>query len=618
MRKSLERRLLVTSVYAGVVLLLALLALFFRGFSESVGDARVSGSYAALPVLRPRTLQNLTVSWNGLALRFARGSTPSLQGIETTDAGADIIFDGNVRLRLAPGGDVGGSVSISAVASAGGSGTPFLIPFSVPGALSSDTDSHALSWNRAGVTYSLSLPSGARADADTRVISLPLGAGALSLKTAGIRSAAAQTRVAVLAPVRAPARAPAAKLPDEKSMPTQDQMQAAVSRYLDVAYAGWTGSRFSGSDGTWKAREGSAQFSEEIGMALVAESLQRGTSAQILPLWADAFSRNQRGVPDGQLTFSTSPFIGGLPDFLKRSQVRAAALVQQASSLLSKSDNALLAIPGLVLLLENHSSHDLLQQALTFITGRNVAALDPVQAVGLLEALVDVTKDEPAGSASSPSPALAKLRELVDMKILPAVRTIDAGVFLESAAGRVDVKQSVRCGALLLQAGGLLQHSLAAAAGRGLIVSALHLAEDDGWLPATLTLSAGRVGERAGSVAPESVYPFLPAGRYLPREVSLARLLGPGAWMWGAAPMVSAESSAVQTKLVLAFPAGVAHNFLIQGVPQFKQIQLHGIPWHTDPTYFKYSDGWAYDGASRTLYFKLTGRQANEEIDIFY
>jgi hypothetical protein len=281
--------------------------------------------------MRARTLQNLTVTWNGLALRFSRGSTPALQGIETTDGGADILFDGDVRLRLAPGADVGGSLAISAVAPASGAsaGAPLLIPYSVTGALSRQSDGGALLWNRAGATYLLSLPSGARADEDTRVLSLPLGAGALSLKAAGITSIAAEPRAA--ASRVAPARAPSQRLPDEKSMPADDQVQAAVSRFLDVAYAGWTGSRFSAADGTWKSRDGSAQFSEEIGVALVAESLQRGTAAQVLPLWTDAFGRNARSASGGQLSLSTSPFVGGLPDFLKLSQPRAAALVAQAS-----------------------------------------------------------------------------------------------------------------------------------------------------------------------------------------------------------------------------------------------------------------------------------------------
>ena len=57
---------------------------------------------------------------------------------------------------------------------------------------------------------------------------------------------------------------------------------------------------------------------------------------------------------------------------------------------------------------------------------------------------------------------------------------------------------------------------------------------------------------------------------------------------------------------------------MIQNVRPFSMIRMHGIPWHTDPSYAKYSDGWAYDSGTRTLYVKLTGRQPREEMDIRY
>ena len=68
--------------------------------------------------------------------------------------------------------------------------------------------------------------------------------------------------------------------------------------------------------------------------------------------------------------------------------------------------------------------------------------------------------------------------------------------------------------------------------------------------------------------------------------------------------------------MVVAYPVGVPHYMAIQGLKPFTQIRLHSIPWHSDPTYMKYSDGWTYDAGSRTLYLKLKGRAAQEEIDI--
>ena len=55
---------------------------------------------------------------------------------------------------------------------------------------------------------------------------------------------------------------------------------------------------------------------------------------------------------------------------------------------------------------------------------------------------------------------------------------------------------------------------------------------------------------------------------------------------------------------------------IIQGIGPFSLLKLHGIPWHSDPIYFKYSDGWTYDAKARTLFMKVTGRSDRETIDI--
>jgi hypothetical protein len=104
----------------------------------------------------------------------------------------------------------------------------------------------------------------------------------------------------------------------------------------------------------------------------------------------------------------------------------------------------------------------------------------------------------------------------------------------------------------------------------------------------------------------------------VPREISLSRQWSPGSWVWTSARLVSAAGTSAESRLLLAYPVGVPHHLAIQGVAPFTQIRLHGIAWRTDPAYAQYSDGWAYDSGSRTLFLKLTGRTEQEEIDIRY
>jgi hypothetical protein len=71
-------------------------------------------------------------------------------------------------------------------------------------------------------------------------------------------------------------------------------------------------------------------------------------------------------------------------------------------------------------------------------------------------------------------------------------------------------------------------------------------------------------------------------------------------------------------RLLLGYPAGVPHYFVIQGVGPFAEVRIHGIPWHADPAFARYSDGWAYDAAAHLFSGKLTGRTSREEIDILF
>lgn len=616
MRKIPTGHLRIPTVYGGVVLLLLLLAFFARSFSLGIGDARVAGRYVLFPLFRPRALQSLTLSWNGMALRFSRSSTPALEGFETSDAGIDIVLAHNVRLRVTPGNDLNGSLSISPEASSTGAlAGPLVIPFTLSGPPQEPAAGSALSWERGGRTYLLSLPAGARVDAESRLLTLPLGSTAVTLSMAG---APVMTASARAMPRRAPARS--TQLPEEKSLPSADQMQAAVARYVDAAYAGWTGTRFSAEDALWKMPDGSAKFSDDIGVGLLAESLYRGTWERLLPIWSEAIARQQDRVPGQKLSLRTSPYAGDVRDYVRTLQSRAAAEVDRARALLTRSDASLFATQGILTLLAVHGTPDQLQAARTLMTSVSAAGLDTAAALGLLDGLLEYAQEMSAGANATENrdrDAARAARELIDRRILPSVRATDAGVFLESStSGQSDVSDNIRCGSLLLQAGTVLDYSRAAAIGRGLIVASLSLGDETGFLPGMLTLAAGRVASRQGVLAAESVYGLLPLDRYLPREIPLSPQLGPGAWIWTAARLISVTSSDAEASLVVAYPVGVPHYLAIQGLRPFTQIRLHSIPWHSDPSFMKYSDGWAYDADSRTLSLKLKGRAAQEEIDI--
>ena len=397
-------------------------------------------------------------------------------------------------------------------------------------------------------------------------------------------------------------------------MPTADALQAALTKFLDAAYDGWSQSRSSPATGQWKMADGSLGFSGDIGIGLLAESIARGTWQRSISLWTDAVAQQARRVGDAPVALATSTYLGTVRDFARDIDARTASELENVRGLLQKKDASLLVAPDFMQVVLASGDSDLSQKALAFLAELNPAALDMPSSLGLLSGLVDY--GEIAGANES---ITRFLREILDKRILLSVSTADSGVYLVTdKAGHCDILSSVRAGSLLLRAGSLLRYSLASAVGRGLVASGVGLADVSGFLPATLSLSGGHIGAREGSLAPESLYTLLPLARLVPKKIPVAAALGPGAWIWTSARLVSAEGSTTDASITLAYPVGIPHHFVIRGVKAFTQIRLHAIPWHTDPTYAKYSDGWAYDAATRTLFVKLTGRTDQESISIHY
>ena len=602
-------RLLKTAVYAAVAIIAVLVVLAARGFSRDVGDAHLAGRFLFLPLARSRTPAQLALTWNGLTLHFSRGGNPSLQGFQSEGAATDIVFDDGSRLRLLPGSDAGGSLSLTPVGAASGAGAAtVVVRFTLQGVLQEPPPAGAaLAWKHAGRSFLLSLPAGGESDPEAGMLTLPLaGSAPAVLQAQGVAP------VTGTAP-SATTSLSAARVPREEDMPAADRMQAAVSSFLDAAWRGWSSTRYSASDGTWRLADGTRGFSEDLGVGLLSQSVARGTWQTALAQWSDALARRQKRGTPASLTYVTSAYVGGVRDFAAALQQTSRAGAAQVQDLLQRSDASVLRLSGLVPLLVDHGSADLLQRAGRFLATRSSAGLDEDSALGLGADLLDYRT-----LVSADESMLRLLTDVVQKRILPAVRATDSGVFLDSGDGTSDLRTDVLAGALLLRAGPAIGSSLASAVGRGLLVSSLALSDEEGFLPAVLTIRGGRLRDREGTVSPESIYPLLPSVPFVPREIPLASQMGDGSWVWTSARLVSAAGASPGMTLLFSYPRGIPYHMVIHGVRPFSLLKLHGIPWHSDPAYFKYSDGWEYDRSSQTLFMKVTGRVDPEEIDITY
>ena len=162
--------------------------------------------------------------------------------------------------------------------------------------------------------------------------------------------------------------------------------------YADAAYQGWSVSRYLAADARWQLADGTPGFSEDIGIGLLAESITRGTWQRMFPLWSSAVAQQQRRAPQAALSFTTSAYTGGTRDFAKALQDRTAQQVVQVRALLERSDNQLLLTRGVVTLLADHASPDLLQKTSAFLAGRTPSSMDIPAVAGLVGALLDYSR----------------------------------------------------------------------------------------------------------------------------------------------------------------------------------------------------------------------------------
>ena len=506
-------------VYGAAVVVLLAAALFARGFSRDVGDGRVAGRFTFFPLLGSHIPDDLTLTWNGLALHFTHSMTPALTGIDTSAGSTDLLFDGDVRLRLTPGTDAGGSITISPVGGAQSAAPAVIVvPYSVSGVVLDQPQVTGLAWERAGRTFLFTLPKGARNDADDGTVTLPLSASAWTavLHVEGV-TAAAQ------APTVPRAAAESNRLPAETAMPSEEKLQSALAAFADAAYSGWSDTRYAAASSQWSLADGGSGVSEDLGVGLLAESISRGTWQKMSALWSTARAAHDKESTSVALDAATSAYVGGVRDYLNVVQAASDSLLARAGVAFDKSDTSILQVHGLVPLLVNHGTAAMVARAGTFLAGRTANGLDVQAAAGLVEALLDyctlVHRDEAF---------VGVMKETINRTLLASVRPTDAGVFLETGPGTSEVQSGVFCGALLVRAGAFLDSSLARAVGRALLVSALSLSDEKGYLPASLAIAGGHVKSRSGTLAPESIYTQLPLGRYIPRETSLATQLGAG------------------------------------------------------------------------------------------
>lgn len=598
-----SRRLPFLSIilYSSFVLILVYLAVFAQGFSLSFLDVRLSGRYKPIPLFGTRKIRELTLSYNGLEIYFSRADTlafeipgegiktHAVESLSTYSDGADILFEGGIAIRLRSASGSKGAYTLAVDDANGRSGSTVAVPFRVRAEIKKSDAAPILSWSLKEKSYILSLPVASRVDSGAGRLLLAAGSG-------GIRFGSTEPSL----------DDPYASWLSIESPLSDRVYQERVSAFADGAFAAWTKSLGSA--------DSAVVFREQLGQALIAESIARGSYMRHRSAYQQVLGRRLQHDAGPSLKLTSSPYIGNLAEYVRRLQNGEAGDIDAIRTRLASSDMAIFDFPGIVPFLLDHGPFSLVQEVLALLEDSDRPVPEVSSVLGMLEACLDCLQYLDASA-----PLSSRASAIIERRILPSISKTDRGILLvEKKGSPVDVRDNLNAAYLLNRAVGPLKLPVLDSIARGLLSASLGLQGDGAALPAFVTLSGNSVTATRGSLPPETVYDLVMTDRYLPEEVPLYRTLGPGTWIWTAARLEAAEGKPESLTLTLSFPAGLPHYLVLQGIKSIGQITLHGTDWRPDKGYSQYSDGWTYDAEGKTLFLKVTNKQEKEQIVISY
>ena len=577
-----------------------------ESFQDNLGPLVVTGSYSKSLSGR-KMIRDITVSCNDVRLRFgrrklllkdpgpARSRRLRVLAYSRSDQGVELACSEGLRLRFTLAGEMGATVILQPVIPSGLGGLRIL---SLPLELREDSGERVRGIpllrlaGRSGVRYA-ALPAGSHID---------LKAARLEVNLQG-----AEEEPLVAFERVDPARDEPYVYWFSRRGPLADETRyrEGLAGFLDHAYSYW--------NRVLVGTPGDLAIAEDLGACLLSEAALRGEYRRLLPAVAAAV----RARAGSGLTYRVAAYVGYLQGFQAASQRRSAELIDGITEAIRRSDPAVLDTPDLIRLIVNRGPFSLAEEALRLADAVDRSGAPVSRLLSLLDAYTAA-----AGLIDSGQPIRQKISELVDAWLLPSVLQTREGLFLTQLAGEheglSDIQASVRAGRLFLQAAEITGRPPLALVGRNLMLSALALADSEGFVPARGTVTSGRFRPQNGQLPPEQLYGYVAQARYLPQEYSLYSHLAPGAWLYTAAVPVQIKVNGGQYRFSFGFPTGGSHYFLLQGIRPMQSVMLHEILWKPDPEYSLYSDGWVYDPGTQTLFGKITQRRPEEDLVINY
>jgi hypothetical protein len=373
---------------------------------------------------------------------------------------------------------------------------------------------------------------------------------------------------------------------------------AAVRSWRDRQYALW-------------ARFVQGRNDEDLVIAFLGEAVGRGTYQNAKSLVSSAFLNGNRR------SYGSSLYLGGIARTYPALGNADRERLSRLSRLIDERSPAILGEDHPFEYLALRASPGLMDRAAALARDIDPAALDPGLLPGIFEGFFDMKAHRP--QEENPFGDLPKQACLLISGQLTRVSGVwnsGQGLALVFRDGVADIEFNLRLGKALAAWAETAGDAAWAGIGRTLVLSVLSLTDEEGSVPARLSLDeSAPAGEGVDRLDSVRLYRILQPAEYYPR---IAAPGIDGVWIWSGSPSVSAVREDGILDISVSFPAGETHYLMIWGIGSFNRMQLHGMDWRSDPRYESYdSSGWVYYSRDQLLVLKLKHRTQVEHIRLY-
>jgi len=387
----------------------------------------------------------------------------------------------------------------------------------------------------------------------------------------------------------------------------QKEFSEKIESYLSRSYQYW--------NGVFLSNPSSQELIGDLGISLISEAIKRGEYRRTLAVISRNLRQLLRDNADNPSIYNSAAYLGNLPAFLSARQQSATVEIERITDLIKRAEFSVFRMPHLLRFILNHAPFSLAEEVLRLADSVQLETVEGDTLLYLVNVYLEAVEYLDIGEAT-----IGRVSDIIDRFVLPAIKKTSKGIFLTSSTqtSEASLYESILIGDALMRAGDALAEDSYIAAGRTLIYSVLDLADTEGFVPSRVRIQGGEVEPTGDLLSPESIYRLVPSVHYTPAEYPLYSYLYPGSWIWTASQLTDVKMDDQQYRFFFSFPTGETHYLLIQGLRPMTSMIMHEIPWKSDPEYFRYTDGWAYDESTQTLLVKLTHRKISEELVLNY